>query len=157
MERTIMEIIWVGILATAFMDLWVLLLKRIGVPTLDFALIGRWAGHVARGRFAHDSIAKASPVRGERALGWVVHYGVGIAFTTALVMFTGTQWLEQPTLWPAFAFGLVSVAAPWFVMQPAMGAGIAASKTPTPMKNRARSLANHAVFGLGLYLAARIV
>jgi hypothetical protein len=39
-------------------------------------------------------------------------------------------------------------------MQPAMGAGIASSRTPTPLKNSLRSLANHAVFGLGLYLSA---
>ena len=36
----------------------------------------------------------------------------------------------------------------------AMGAGIAARKTPTPWANRWRSLANHTVFGVGLYLAA---
>lgn len=42
-------------------------------------------------------------------------------------------------------------------MQPAMGAGIAAANTPTPWKNRLRSLANHAVFGLGLYLAAALL
>ena len=30
----------------------------------------------------------------------------------------------------------------------------AASKTPAPVRNCLRSLANHAVFGLGLYLAA---
>jgi len=42
-------------------------------------------------------------------------------------------------------------------MQPAMGAGFAASRTPAPMKNRIRSVANHAVFGLGLYLSAVIL
>ena len=37
---------------------------------------------------------------------------------------------------------------------PAMGAGFAASRTPTPLKNCLRSLANHTVFGFGLYLSA---
>jgi hypothetical protein len=46
------------------------------------------------------------------------------------------------------------VVAPLFVMQPAMGAGIAGLRTPSPGMNRLQSLANHAVFGLGLYLAA---
>jgi hypothetical protein len=41
-----------------------------------------------------------------------------------------------------------------FVMQPAMGSGFAASRTPTPLKNCLRSLANHTVFGLGLYVSA---
>ncbi|RZJ03252.1 MAG: DUF2938 family protein, partial [Haliea sp.] len=53
--------------------------------------------------------------------------------------------------------GLLTVAAPWLLMQPAMGAGIASCRTPAPMKNRIRSLVNHAVFGLGLYLAAVLV
>ena len=36
----------------------------------------------------------------------------------------------------------------------AMGAGFLALKTPTPLKNALRSLANHTVFGAGLYVAA---
>jgi hypothetical protein len=35
-----------------------------------------------------------------------------------------------------------------------MGSGFLASKTPAPLKNCLRNLANHAVFGAGLYLAA---
>ena len=38
-----------GIGATAVMDAWLLLLKRLGVPTLNFAFIGRWVGHLLRG------------------------------------------------------------------------------------------------------------
>lgn len=144
----------IGAGATALMDLWLLLLKRLHLPTLDFGLIGRWAGHVLRGRFVHAAIAKATPVRGERALGWLVHYAVGIAFAGLLAGLQGMAWTHDPCLLPALAVGIGSVAAPWFVMQPAMGAGVAASRTPTPWKSRARSLATHAVFGLGLYIAA---
>jgi nitrous oxidase accessory protein NosD len=39
-------------------------------------------------------------------------------------------------------------------MQPGMGAGIAASRTPKPAVARINSLLTHATFGLGLYLAA---
>ena len=42
--------------------------------------------------------------------------------------------------------------APFLLMQPCMGAGIAASRTPHPASARVHSLINHAVFGLGLYL-----
>jgi hypothetical protein len=48
------------------------------------------------------------------------------------------------------------VAAPFLLMQPALGAGIAAAKTPNPTAARLRSLMTHAVFGLGLYFAARL-
>jgi hypothetical protein len=144
----------IGIGATAAMDLWLLFLKRLHVPTLDFALIGRWVGHLRHGTFRHAAIAQAAPVRGELALGWLTHYAVGIAFAAALVAACGMAWAGKPSLLPALGAGLASVAAPWFVMQPAMGAGIASSRTPAPARNRLRSLANHTVFGAGLYLAA---
>ena len=38
--------------------------------------------------------------------------------------------------------------------QSCKGAGFASSRTPAPLANSLRSLANHAVFGLGLYLSA---
>jgi hypothetical protein len=152
----IVNVILIGIGATAVMDAWLMLLKRLGVPTLNFAMIGRWAGHLARGRFAHAAIARSAPVPGELALGWLVHYAVGIAFAALLVAVQGPHWAASPTLLPALAVGMATVAAPLLVMQPAMGAGIASSKTPTPLKNCLRSVANHTVFGLGLYLAAEL-
>lgn len=153
----IVKIVLIGIGATAVMDAWLMLLKRIGVPTLNFAMIGRWAGHLARGRLAHAAIAKSPPVPGELALGWLIHYAVGIAFAGLLVAVQGVQWTRDPTLLPALAVGIATVAAPLFVMQPAMGAGIASSRTPTPLKNCLRSVANHTVFGLGLYVAAVLI
>jgi hypothetical protein len=147
----------IGVGATATMDLWLLLLQRLGVPTLDLAMIGRWVGHWRRGVFRHAAIGRAAPVRGELALGWLVHYATGLAFATVLVGVYGIEWTRSPTAVPALLVGLATVGAPWLVMQPAMGAGIASSKTPSPAKNRMRSLVNHAVFGLGLYLTAQLV
>lgn len=144
----------IGISATAFMDLWLVLLQRAGVPTMDFALLGRWVGHLRHGRIAHAAIRQAPPLSGERTLGWLTHYTVGIAFAALLVLMQGAPWLQRPTVTPAVAWGLVTAAAPLLVMQPAMGAGLASRRTPTPLKNCLRSLANHAVFGLGLYLSA---
>jgi hypothetical protein len=139
------------------MDAWLLLLQRLGIPTLNFAFIGRWVGHLARGRWAHESIGKAPPVRGELALGWLTHYAAGIAFAGVLVALFGMAWARSPSLWPALAVGIGTVLVPFLVMQPAMGAGIASSRTPTPGLNRLRSLANHTVFGAGLYAAAVVV
>lgn len=155
--QEITQVALIGAGATAVMDAWLMLLKRRGVPTGSFALIGRWVGHLARGRFTHEAISKAPPIRVELALGWLTHYAVGLAFAALLVGIEGVEWIGQPTLLPALALGVGTVVAPLFVMQPAMGAGIAASKTPTPLKNCLRSIANHAVFGLGLYLTARLI
>jgi len=147
-------IVLIGVGATAVLDLWLAAIKRLGVPIGSFALIGRWVAHMARGQFRHASMAKAEPVNNELAIGWVTHYAVGIVFAAVLVAVQGVGWVEQPTVVPAVLTGLATVAMPLFVMQPAMGSGFAASKTPTPLLNCARSVANHAVFGAGLYVTA---
>lgn len=151
--QTAERVIAVGIGATAVLDVWLAVLVRMGVPTLNFAYIGRWVGHLLHGRFSHEAIARAQPIPGELALGWLMHYAIGIAFAVVLVDWQGLAWIQQPTLVPALGFGLLTVAIPLFVMQPAMGAGFASSKTETPFKNVVRSIVNHAVFGLGLYLS----
>lgn len=151
------RVVLVGIGATVVLDVWSMILKGLGVPTLDYALVGRWAGHLCRGRFAHASIAKAAPISGESPLGWAIHYAVGIVFAALLVGVYGVAWLRDPAWLPALAVGVATVMIPWFVMQPAMGTGIASSRTPTPMKNRLRSVATHAVFGCGLYLSAALL
>jgi hypothetical protein len=48
----------------------------------------------------------------------------------------------------------VTVLAPLLILQPALGAGIASRKTPTPIFNCVKSLATHTVYGCGLFLAA---
>jgi hypothetical protein len=148
----------IGAGATVLLDLWAQFATRaFGMPAANWALVGRWIGHFPRGRFVHDNIAKASPVAGERALGWVAHYAIGVLYAALLVAISGLDWARHPTPLPALAVGLVTVAAPLFVMQPGMGLGIAASKTPNPNAARLRSIATHGVFGLGLYVSALVV
>lgn len=153
----VLRMVLVGIGATIVMDVWTQTLKRVSVATLDYALLGRWAGHLRRGTFVHASIRHATAIPGERLLGWSIHYAVGIAFASLLLALEGPSWLQRPTLLPALAVGAATVAAPLLVMQPAMGAGFMASKTPTPLKNCLRSVATHTVFGLGLYLWATLI
>jgi len=148
----------IGIGGAALMDAWSLVLRRgFGVPTLDYALLGRWIGHFPRGRFAHERIGAAEPVPGERAIGWLAHYGIGIAFAVLLVAASGRAWLAAPTILPALAVGLATIVAPWLVMQPAMGAGIAGSRSPNPRATRLRNLGTHLVYGIGLYASALVL
>lgn len=149
-----MSTILVGAGATAMMDLWAITRRRLfGIPLPDYGLVGRWLAHMPRGQFRHPAIAAAAPVRGERALGWTAHYLVGIAFAAILLVAFGIDWLRQPTLAPALVVGIGTVAAPFLLMQPGMGAGIAASRTSRPGAARLQSVITHAIFGLGLYLA----
>lgn len=155
--EVVAQVVLLGAGATLVMDMWMVLMKALGVPTLNFAFVGRWVGHACQGRFTHSSIGQALPVRGEGALGWIAHYVTGVVFALVLVWVEGVAWLQAPTFMPALVLGVVTVAVPLLVIQPAMGAGFASSKTPTPGKNRLRSLINHGVFGVGLYLAARVI
>jgi hypothetical protein len=152
--QDITRVLLIGICATAVLDIWLALLARMGVPTLNFAFIGRWVGHLFRGRFSHPAIGRAEPIRGELAWGWLTHYAVGIAFAAGLMGLQGVAWVRQPTLAASVGFGLCTVLVPLLVMQPAMGSGFASSRTAAPLKNVSRSVANHAVFGLGLYLSS---
>jgi hypothetical protein len=150
--------ILIGIGATALMDLFAMLRRRLfGVASIDDALVGRWIGHLAKGRFRHRSIAAAAPVDGERMIGRMTHYLTGVAFASVLLATWGIGWARHPTIVPALVVGMISVAAPFLLMQPGMGAGIAARLTRNPWAARARSLAMHAVFGLGLYISAWVL
>ena len=147
-----------GVAGAASMDAWSLLLRRrFGIATLDYALLGRWIGHLPRGRFVHPRIAAASPIPGERPLGWLAHYAIGIAFAVPVVLVGGAAWTHSPTIWLPLLVGLGTIVAPWFVMQPAMGAGVAGARTPNPTATRLRNLASHTVYGIGLWLAAMLL
>jgi hypothetical protein len=147
----------IGVGATLVMDVWLWMLKRLDIQAADWALVGRWIGHLSQGRFAHAAISKARPVPHELGLGWLTHYAVGIAYAGLLVAVQGVDWARAPTLLPALTTGVATVVVPLLVMQPAMGNGSAAAKTPAPLMNCLRSLANHVAFGAGLFLAATML
>lgn len=146
-----------GIGATLVVDAWALLREHaFGVARPNYGFVGRWIAHMRHGRFVHPSIAVAAPVRGERVLGWVVHYLIGIAFAAVLVMVAGPSWCENPTLVPALLVGMGTVLAPFLLMQPGMGLGLFARRAPRPRVARVHSLVTHALFGVGLYVASVI-
>jgi Protein of unknown function (DUF2938) len=144
-------ILLTGIGATAATDLWAIARRRIfGTALPNFGFVGRWIAQLARGRFRPRPIAHVPPVRGERAIGWMAHYAIGMAFALLLPAFWGRDWIQHPTLLPALIVGIATVAAPLFIMQPGMGSKPSATA-------RVHSFITHAVFGLGLYLAGKIV
>jgi hypothetical protein len=145
--------IFIGFGATMTFDLWGLFLKHVfKIPPSNFCLVGRWILYMPEGIFRHANIGSAPLKRAECTVGWIAHYMLGIAFAIAYIAFVGIRWIEHPTLIPALVFGLITVSAPLFIMQPALGLGVAASKTPNPTQARLRSLINHIVFGFGLYI-----
>jgi hypothetical protein len=142
-----------GLGGTVAMDLWALLLARLGVvPFPNWAMPGRWVGHMPV--LFHDDIGAAAPVRNELALGWALHYGVGLAYGVIWALIGGAAWLAAPTFLPVWVFSVLTIAAGWFVLQPGMGLGWAAAKTPAPWKARGFGLLAHTVFGLGMWAVA---
>lgn len=149
---------WIGVGATVVMDLWGVARKSLfGIAPPNYGLVGRWIGHMPQGKFHHDSIVSATPVCREHIIGWTAHYLIGVTFAGLLIGIWGMPWIQSPAIGPALAVGIGTVTAPFFLMQPAMGAGIAASRTPRPASARLQSLITHTVFGLGLYAAGEAV
>ena len=108
----------------------------------------------AGGTLRHASIAAAPRKSFECLVGWVAHYTIGVTFALVFVALVSGDWLAQPTPLPALLYGIGTVVFPFFIMQPSLGLGIAASRTPKPAQARLKSLATHTVFGVGLYVCA---
>jgi hypothetical protein len=144
----------IGIIATLGMDIWAAIVKHVlRLPTANWALVGRWFGHIPRGVFVHRSIADSAAIPNELAIGWVAHYVTGIVYGLAYLSIVQVLFSGGPRLTSALVFGLLTLAAPWLIMQPGMGAGIFASKTPRPNVMRLINLSMHLVFGASLYVA----
>ena len=156
--HSLISAILIGLGATLTTDLWTLFLKRaFKIPAPNYCLVGRWLRTMPEGTFKHSNIASAPQKSADCTVGWIAHYMIGITFAIAFVALVGNNWLQHPTLIPTIVFGVVTVLAPFFIMQPLFGLGFAASKTSNPTQARLRSLMNHTAFGVGLYLFALLV
>lgn len=147
----------IGIGATALIDAWNTLLKRgFGVSSLDYCLLGRWVGHLRHSVVRHHRIATSPRIPRECLLGWLAHYAIGAGLAIAFVAAT-PGWLDQPSASVAFAYGIGTVVFPFFVLQPALGLGVASSSAPRPALARLKSLATHGIYGLGLFAWAWVL
>lgn len=148
----------IGLGGTVAMDIWAVILNRLAGQSLpNWAKPGRWFGHVFRGQVFHDDIGEAEPVAAELSLGWLLHYGVGVIYGIVWVLIAGAAWLAAPTFLPVWIFALLTISAGWFLLQPGLGLGWAAAKTPNPWKVRGMGLLAHTVFGLGMWVVALLL
>ncbi len=143
-------------MATALLDLWALTLNRVfRLPATNWGHVGRWVASLPGPYYRSEPIAAAPAVRFERGIGWVTHYVIGIIYA---VMYFGIVALlsSRPGIHTALAFGLATVVAPWFILQPGLGLGFMASRAPRPNLVRSLNLLAHLIFGFGLFIGWRI-
>ena len=147
----------IGIGATIVMDLWAATQHKVlGVPSLNYALVGRWIAGMPSGEFRLNPVSSSASAPYEKTIGWSAHYLIGIVFAAVLLSFIDFGWAELWLGLSCIGVGLVTVAFPFLIMQPSFGLGIAASRTPQPNTVRFRSLVAHFSFGVGLYVAVSL-
>jgi len=152
-EMELSEIVITGTVATICADLWHLFLKRaLRFPVANWQMIGRWVAGMAGGKFVHRVIHEAPPVAGETAIGWSFHYLVGIGYAALYLALMRFILQGEPSLGSALLFGTATLAAPWFVMQPALGLGMMACHQHSRLTIAVVTVTTHLVFGAALYL-----
>ncbi|GDX06283.1 DUF2938 family protein [Buttiauxella sp. A111] len=152
------RIVVTGLGATLIMDIWSMVQKHVlSIPSLDYALVGRWVLWMPRGMFHHDTIVTTTPMRGEKAAGWVAHYVTGVLFSFIPLVLNGATWFWQPSLVAALLAGMLSLFAPFLIMQPLLGFGVAAANPPRPGRARFLSALTHLAYGFGLYITAKVI
>lgn len=156
-SNMISKIIAVGIGATLIVDIWGFIQSLFKIKSLDYRYVGRWIANFPKGKFYHKNIMMTAPVRSELLIGWTVHYLIGTTFSFLLILVYGKEWLEEPLFYPAIIIGLITVIAPFIIMQPALGFGIASSNLPRPNIKRLKNLLTHLIYGIGLYISALLV
>ena len=154
MKEYLLHVLFIGMSATIFIDFYAFILQRyFNIPSLNYKFIGRWLVGISHGQFVHHKIMQSPNVRFEKYIGWFSHYVIGIIFSTLFIKIVGTHWFISPKLFSALLFGVSTVIFPFFLMQPCLGFGIAASQTPSPSSARLKSLSTHFMFGVGLYFS----
>lgn len=149
---------FIGIGATLAMDVWAVIQNRIwNLPLPNWAMPGRWFAHLFQGKIFHPDIEQAEEVSGELILGWLFHYGVGVIYGILFLFLVGTEWLKEPDFFSAWIYAIATIAAGWFILQPGMGLGWAARKTPAPWMSRGLGLIAHTAFGFGLWASAFLI
>lgn len=150
----ILKTVLIGVGATFAIDCFTFIVSLFGSATRGILFVGRWMAYMPKGTFLHDTIIETPPVANELMIGQIAHYCIGITFTFLLVKIFGKKWLSKPTLIPAMVIALVTLLIPVFILQPALGFGIAFSNMPQQIHLIIKTIAIHTIYGFGLYFSA---
>lgn len=156
MNQLILQSLVIGVFATIIMDICTVIRKKFfQTQSLNYAFVGRWVLGWRECQFMHSNITQAPTQSGELIVGWTFHYLTGILW---VVMLFGLSHLGlfQINFFSIMLFALFTTLAPFLVMQPALGLGLFARRTPAPIKAVKKSIVTHLCFGFGIYLGDQI-
>ena len=144
----------VGVLATLTMDAVFMLASRFGGEAFtsektSAEFIGRWAGNLARGRCRYSDIARATPLRGEAAIGVATHYLTGITLTGCYLTTLRRLGL-RPDPAKALAFGVATSLLPLLILYPSWGYGWFGLRSDEASRMLRIMLLGHLAFGGGI-------
>ncbi len=153
MEKLIGFSLVVGIGSTLVLDLWVILVKKLlGMPPTDWGMVGRWLQGLAQGKLLLDTRIERSPNLSEKALGWLFHYLIGIAYAVLLLLIWGRGFADTPEIGPIVIVGIIfSSLAGLTVLMPAMGGGIFGRKLANQTAILIYVVVAHTAFAAGQY------
>ncbi len=150
--EVVVKVLALGVFATAIIDIWATFSNRaLKFPRTNWAMVGRWLGHIPSGKFIHNPVSSSPEIKYENSIGWVFHYSIGVTYAAIYVALVVWVLGANATLLAAWVFGLLTILSPWLILQPALGLGVCAVKAPKPNMVRAQNIAIHSIFGLALY------
>lgn len=148
----------VGIGSTFALDIWVTLLERLtGLPATNWGMVGRWLDGLSRGQFVLDGTNSTTASGREKAIGWLFHYAVGLAYAFLIPLLWGADVMTTLPVLPFVVIGLVaSTAAGLVILYPGMGGGLFASRLPNQAATIVYLIVAHAVFAASQYGMAHV-
>jgi hypothetical protein len=152
------HVLLAGVIATMSMDvLTAIAIQLRAIAPLSPNVVGRWFASVARAHPFQEDIARATPGSHELAIAVPGHYAIGMFLTALFVLVAHRVGWQAKSLSPALVFGVCTSVFPWLLMFPAMGYGFFGAHGPAGTRLFVSSLVSHIFFGLGLWIAVRMM
>lgn len=153
----IIQSILIGTLTTLFMDGIAWLREKIfQIKPLNYAFVGRWVLSWKDKKYFHENIVTSPTKKHEALWGWCIHYLIGI-FWVFLYLVLNNLYSFDDIFLSILIFSLSTTLVPFLIMQPALGFGLFASKTPSPLVSIKNSLIIHTFFGFGMYIFYKLL
>ena len=138
-----------GVVATYGMDVAA---RKVVTPALGKGPsggLGRWIGHMLKGRFTHEDITTAEPIPHEAGIGIAAHYAIGLVLGAGYTLLLRVPQRRRSSLPAATVYGIATTVFPWFWMFAARGQGLMGLRGGD-LRVPAFALCTHIAYGLGL-------